>query len=91
MRRRFYLGLTVGCALLGFVAGCTHVNRSSLMPGPYAGADGVLGRDVVSGGQDAAEDSPIPAEARAQHKPNRRAGTWSEEAADIEASLGVPR
>jgi hypothetical protein len=91
MRGRFCIGLGIGCALLGLVAGCNHVNRSALMPGPYAGREGVLGRDVVNGGYGAAEESPIPAEARAQHKPTRRAGTWSEEAADIEASLGVPR
>lgn len=87
MRRRFYLGLVVGCGLIGLAAGCQHTYRPP-MTVPYpATPQGVLGHDTVTGGSEIPEE----VEARAQHKANRRAGTWSEEAADIEASLGVPK
>jgi hypothetical protein len=91
MRRRFGLGLIFGAILLGLAAGCNHVHPSSRLASLRSDGPGVLGREVVAGGREVADESPIPDEVRRQHKPNRLSGAWSREAAEIEASLGVPR
>lgn len=89
MRRRFGLGLVVGGTLLALAAGCQNVQGPARLAARHP-REGVLGQDVIDGGREAAADQEL-AEARRQHKPNRLAGGWSDEAAEIEASLGVPR
>lgn len=95
MRRRFGLGLVLGAVLLGLAAGCNNIPNSSRFSSMRPGGGGVLGHEVVAGGSQVSDESPISDEERRtvmrQHKPNRLSGAWSDEAAEIEASLGVPR
>jgi hypothetical protein len=94
MRRRFGLGLILGAILLGLAAGCNHAQYSSRFAMNRPDGAGVLGREVVAGGREVADESPLPEgerrEVLRQHKPTRLSGAWSDEAAAVERSLGVP-